>query len=50
MIVTFLIDAIRSFRKARTTERALLRLDDRALADIGLSRSQIKAAALETAR
>jgi uncharacterized protein YjiS (DUF1127 family) len=50
MILTFLIHAIRSYYKARTTERALMSLDDRALADIGLARGQIKAVALEAAR
>ena len=50
MILTSLIHAIRTFLKARATERALMSLDDRALADIGLSRSEIKAVALETAR
>ena len=50
MILTFLIHAIRSHMKARSTERALMSLDDRTLSDIGLSRSQIKAVAIETAR
>lgn len=50
MILTFLIHAIRSHIKARNTERALMSLDDRTLADIGLSRSAIKAVAIETAR
>lgn len=50
MILTFLIHAIRSHLKARATERALMSLDDRMLADIGLYRSEIKAVALETAR
>ena len=50
MILTFLIHAIRSHIKVRATERALMRLDDRTLADIGLYRSEIKAVALETAR
>ena len=50
MILTFLIHAIRSHIKARATQKALMNLDDRTLADIGLMRSQIKAVAFETAR
>jgi uncharacterized protein YjiS (DUF1127 family) len=50
MILTFLIHAIRTRMKARATRNALMTLDDRTLADIGLMRSQIKAVAFETAR
>jgi uncharacterized protein YjiS (DUF1127 family) len=50
MILAFLIQAIRSYQKARTTERALMSLDDRALADIGVYRSEIKAVALAASR
>ena len=50
MLLTFLIHAIRTRMKARATRKALMTLDDRTLADIGLMRSQIKAVAFETAR
>ncbi len=50
MILTSLIHAIRTYMLARRTERALMQLDDRMLADIGLTRGQLKAVAIEAAR
>ncbi len=50
MILTSLIHAIRTYLVARSTERALMSLDDRTLSDIGLTRGQIKAVSLDAAR
>nr|WP_236045159.1 MULTISPECIES: DUF1127 domain-containing protein [Pseudooceanicola] len=43
--ITHLLTAITDWNDARATRRALSRLDDRELADIGLNRGDIEAVA-----
>jgi uncharacterized protein YjiS (DUF1127 family) len=50
VIITHLIARIRSYMRYRASVRALDALNDRELADIGLSRGEIAEAALRAAR
>jgi uncharacterized protein YjiS (DUF1127 family) len=50
MLLGHLIRTLRTWRRYRTCVRELSRLDDRELADIGLTRSQISWVAFRTAR
>jgi uncharacterized protein YjiS (DUF1127 family) len=47
MIIASILSAIRRNRRYRSNLNALCRLDDRMLADIGLARGSIQAAARE---
>lgn len=49
MIVTHIIARIRTWMRYRDSVRALATLNDRELADIGLTRGQISEAALRAA-
>ena len=49
-LVQHALDAFTSWRDARATEKALLRLSDQQLRDIGLHRGDIAAVAEELAR
>lgn len=49
MIITHLIARLRSWMRYRDSVRALSTLNDRELADIGLTRGQIAEAALRAA-
>lgn len=50
MFLSSVIHAIRRYIQSRSTERALSQLDDRMLADIGLTRSRIKSAVADVVR
>ncbi|MFN3688087.1 DUF1127 domain-containing protein [Salinarimonas sp.] len=50
MIVTWILERLRAYARYRDTVRELSRLSDRELADVGLSRADIEAAARLAAR
>ncbi|HEX2215853.1 MAG TPA: DUF1127 domain-containing protein [Xanthobacteraceae bacterium] len=50
MILTHIVRFLRSWRRYNQSVRELSRLSDRELADIGLTRGDIPAAALEAAQ